>query len=576
MFFRPTKAPLKEISPNARRERSSTYMSDERFKNIKQSILIQPHHRSQSIDLTERPYPQLNQPAVSSGRFSPSRGRTPSTHPLRTAPNTTSKLSENTTTAVTWSETQVSPGATAVSRRRNHDHQHHRSPTPEPIRRSIESTGIFRHTGIERTPGLMYSDRSATSQSNLATRHSRLSTSDQQSEGRDQTPRQQRDVSIAKGAANEILSEKERENRPVGMEDSATAKRGQVIVEHYDPNIGGHRQQDQLEEKSAAAPVEVELLRQSKSTSLTREQIAKDARIKRPASTKPVETGSGESMLYDGKNNRLSQPANTSENIAGNQNLIDTMEHLLQPLSVETSDPTGEPLCHPSSKNFMVKHPGTDAPGPYKSENRLPLEHFQPDSLPPQFGRWLDGLSREGVPDSVRQSDTSRLGPEYFDSAAIAGLPVRGPSRSRFAQPPPRPLRLPPEVEPVSLYLNQIRRQFTPERQILEDNSYNHQADDSRNVFSPEMVRYLEGNEYDILEEQDFEPGRLVEPLIDEEEDDLEYYAGHHTIHGQTWQPIAEGDDETMESYQGSRIAYEEQLVEDVLMPGFWRRNRPF
>lgn len=641
MFFRATKTPLAETSPKARTEESSTYMSGERSMYIKQGALDRTQDRSKVIDLSEKPYLGFGQPSPSSDRFSASRGRSPSSHQLRNLPETTSRLSENATTAVTWSEIQVSPGATAASRRQIHHYQHHASPTPETIRRSIEDTGIFRDTGIERTSRLTSSRRkptqsqdglyekqhlkdvqetldrsdrtikSATSQSRIASRYSMPSAKDQQSESRDQSPRQQRNSSTEKRAAAEILSGKENEKRPIGMNDPATRQVGQVIAEHYDPSIGWHRQQDldRVEKSSAAPPLDVESLRESKSTPMTREQIVKNARVKRPATTIPVETVSEEQSLHNGKNALPSQQAVSGEN-AGNGGRINTapIEYVLQPASVNASGTAvrGESLYQPSLENFKVMNRGNDAHESYKIENNLTRRDFQPTFSPPQFGRWLVGLSRERMAFPISRNDSPRLGSTELDTASIAGLPARGPSRSSFGQAPPRRPRLPTDVEPAPLYLNQIRRQFLPEQSILESDICNYRPEDSYGEFTPEMVPYLEENGYDMLEEQDYEAGGFAEYSIGEDEEELEYYAEHDTNEPQAWQSIApndmvehhepwngleadmSNDHEVVEGSYNDQgfaesygveehgIVYEDQLTEGLLIQGFWRPNRPF
>jgi hypothetical protein len=538
---------------------------------IKQAAADRPPLEcSQPIDVSKTPYSGFGRPSPSSDRFSTSRGRAASMHQLRTAPDTTSRLSGN-ATAVTWSETQISPGATAASRIRNRDYRHHASSTPEPIRKSLESTGIFRDTGIKRT---------------------------------------QRPVSsrAESGPATESLIRKENDKRPIFLEDPATTRLGQIITQ-YDPSLGCYQQQEssRLEKTSAASPVNVESLRESKIAPLSREQIAKNARVKLPAATIPVEAIPEEPALLDGKKAAPSQQK-VSEEIIANSAIINTspVKYILQPASVKPSDTAApsEVLHQSLFENSQVTQDGSGAQTSSRMESDILHQDFSSKIPPPQSGQRLHGMSREEVPVPVSGHDTSRLGP-VLEATTMTGLPVRGPSRDNLGQ-YHRPLRLSPEVGLAPLYLNQIQRQFSPEQPLFKNSAGNEQADNNHSVFNPEMVRYLADNEYNMLEEEHHKVRGYSEYLVDGNQKHFEYRAGHNVTEPQMWQLIAQ-DDEMMEHYetwrglepdisndclvdgnyfnQGFAETYgveqqgtvlENQLAEEVPMTGFWRPNRPF
>jgi hypothetical protein len=152
-FFKPNRAPLEDISANARRTALSISVNEE--------PLISNTYISNQRNSEEQTRPQsagiscLRSSSRASFSNAPSapRALAASLQDWSNNPDTASKRSGRAASYVTWSETQFSPGAIAAGRRMRDSDQCQASPTPEPIRRSIENTGVFRDTGI-RTPNL--------------------------------------------------------------------------------------------------------------------------------------------------------------------------------------------------------------------------------------------------------------------------------------------------------------------------------------------------------------------------------------------------------------------------------------
>lgn len=629
-FFKPTKTPLSETSPNAKQERSSTYMSDERSTYIKQRVLDRTQEPPQNINLPEKPYLGFGHPDPSSDRFSASRARTPSMHRPRTALDTTSRLSENTTTGVTWSETQISPGAMAASRSRSHGYQRHASPTPVLIRRSIQNTGIFRGSGMEGTPGLTSSrtkltppqdglyekqfladaqdtpedsnrtTESTTPQSGLASRNSEPSANIPQSESRVQTPRPLHSLENDKGTAIGEPTRGLNELRAIIREDPATVPHGRIIIDHYDPSLGWHQQQDlgRLERTSAAPAMDVESLRESKSTPLSREQIAKNARVKRPATTLPVTRLPREPNLQGVNTDEPSQQAVSEENTK-NSHLVTTAptEHTSQPPSVRGSETAaaGQYLSQAS-----LERPGNEIRSSYSINNDQSLREFSCNFTPPPFTRLVGGASREGAAIPISRNDTPMLGSARPEITSITGPPIRGISRFSFEYPAY------PRRQPEPLYLNQIQRQFPYEEPVFENDNDNDQPEEHLGTLNPQIAPYLEAIDQDMLDEQDYEYHCYAEYAVEGHEE-FGYVTADDTNAPQMWQPVSQGDD-TMEhheawdgpeydmgndyevvddGYDGRAFAgtygmeehgimREDQMAEEVPMLAFWRPNRPY
>ena len=622
MFFKPTKVPLAEKSPNIGRETSSTYLNDEQTMYIRQGVTDRNKYHSQSIELSKLPYSAA--PGLSSDRIS-ARGRTPSTHRLRAVPDT-SRLSENTASAVTWSATQISPEAMTASSRWYPDNQHLGNSTPEPIRKSIDSTGIFRDTGIERpstlvslrakpspTPqdsllqkqhlsctqdSLKYPDqimKSRASQPRRISNDPEPRSKEQRSRAEDQTPRQSQNLGIHDIASAKTISRQRSQSRSVDSQSPATTQHSRVVVEHYDLSLGWQRQEvlGPSEKTTTLLPMGAEKIRETQSAPISREQIAKDARIKRSASTIMVKPVPEAPRLQDGSKIVTDEHA-LSEDVIENRELVNpARERILHSASVSTmpSPAADEAACsqHSLDKAQVMSH-GNDDQKSYDIESG---GHSRPLLLPQR----PDRLSGEAVANLRSRCGISTLDPEVLEIGLIAGIPVRG-SLGSFG-PPPRTLHLPTEFQSAPLYLDQIRRQFTSELPLPANahTQFRHEP------FNPELVSYLKDNEYDKLDELGYEArGYDGYPTYEKE---FEAYTEHDVNEPQQWQPTVQGDDtlehheisegqepEMTSNYELYDVSFgqafeatyelkEQGSVHDYRLAegsiaGFWRPNRPF
>lgn len=632
-FFKPVKTSPAETSPNATTARSSNHIGDKRSMYISQGI--QAEIRDQSIDPIEQRYLGFH-PGLSSDQFPASRGRTPSTRHVQIAPDTTSRFSAKTRTGVTWSETQISPGVTVASRQRDFAYQHQASPTPEPIRRALENTGIFKNTGREEAPGLRSSPTESTpawddlyqwqasrelqraieesnrtlklttSQSRPASRPSKLPAISS-SEIIDQTPRLSDIVERGNRAAIERPVRKPDEKHAIGGEGT-TGEDREIVVEQYDPNLGWYQHGlDRLEKTSAATHDTAQSMRESNTTPLTRQQIAENARIKRPATTLPVIKASAEPIVDHGNIKAASERPTSAQNAQNAQTShpinIALIEPFTLPALVEVADSEAahESLAQPSLDENTEGSQALrldEARVPTSMNNDHHDQQISSTSEPPPLGRHSAGPSPGNVI-AVSQNNIPRPGHARLQAPFSVGLPVRGPSLTTFGL-PPHPSRDFPGPEPMSLYLGQVQRQHTTEGLAFDENIANNQADENLASLHPKTIPHLEDCDYYMLQEEPYHSP--VQHLIDEELEELEYIAEDYIHRPRVWQPTAPSHDmvEDFETWAGPDIGnsyelfdqpydmqalveahgldksayyFEDQLAEGVHMSGFWRRR---
>ncbi|KAA8570296.1 hypothetical protein EYC84_002603 [Monilinia fructicola] len=206
--------------------------------------------------------------------------------------------------AVTWSESQHSPRATmSLDRARQEYFQRQHSATPDSVRKSIERTGIYKDTGIEyssrrnsclqETAGKEvsrvrkeYGISTSNKPVKIGKQSSRLSPGspksfheiDRPPNGQQQSPVPQILPSLPKKTENPPLKSKSTDL--VGIEDNEHRR---VVVEYYDPNRGWYRKEDSKSPAHPSEPVAAPIL-----VPFTRQQMARNARIKRPSTTLPV------------------------------------------------------------------------------------------------------------------------------------------------------------------------------------------------------------------------------------------------------------------------------------------------
>ncbi|KAJ8059131.1 hypothetical protein OCU04_012106 [Sclerotinia nivalis] len=215
--------------------------------------------------------------------------------------------SETADTIVTWSESQNSPRATMALRRAREQYCHRQnSTTPDSVRGSMEKTGIFKDTGVESSSRRKSHMREAVSKRPYGTREkvsasttdgpavisrdlSSLSTdSTQKSHEISPPPNFQQQDCLSRP-----LSQMGKKTEDTSLErkthDSAEIRVGlqRTVVEYYDPNRGWYRKEgSKPPSKSPERPSDLAVA--PIPTPLTRQQMARNARIKRPSTTLPV------------------------------------------------------------------------------------------------------------------------------------------------------------------------------------------------------------------------------------------------------------------------------------------------
>ncbi|TEY40393.1 hypothetical protein BOTCAL_0433g00030 [Botryotinia calthae] len=214
---------------------------------------------------------------------------------------------ETVDTAVTWSESQNSPGATMDSRRAKEQYsQRQISATPDSIRNSIERTGIFKDTGIESSSrrksnmqqpvneelqgggrkDIIYTVDSPVEMSREFSSLRKDSVINSHEIGRPPSFQQPDYLSQLPSHIQKRTEPFLKEKIPVEVDIRDDGLR-RIVVEYYDPNRGWYRREES--ESPSRSPENP-----SKPTTalmtrpLTRQQIARNARIKRPSTTLPV------------------------------------------------------------------------------------------------------------------------------------------------------------------------------------------------------------------------------------------------------------------------------------------------
>ncbi|QSZ29146.1 hypothetical protein DSL72_003657 [Monilinia vaccinii-corymbosi] len=308
-FFKPSKTPI--------RDNNSTFEHPTSLNSIQETSLYEGQLRRDSDDVRHRCYMENLRSRIDntetyvvdsrSQRVQSNKDR----FPREPTPNFPSEEvgnremhSESTNTIVTWSDSQRSPGATIALRQATEKHyQRQHSTTPDSVRSSIEKTRIFKDTGIENpSRRRVHLQETVSTGINGVRQEHRLSTSDGPVEiGRhssrlspdsanisheiDRPPngQQQNHVSQLSPSTTQNIVEPHLTRRPPDPVEVVDEGRRRVVVEYYDPNRGWYREENlkspTLPSEQVAAPVLIPL---------TRQQMACNARIKRPSTTLPV------------------------------------------------------------------------------------------------------------------------------------------------------------------------------------------------------------------------------------------------------------------------------------------------
>ncbi|KAF7894120.1 hypothetical protein EAF00_007634 [Botryotinia globosa] len=312
-FFKPSKTPARDNSPTIDHPTSPTSMFEvslyeRQLRRDREDDRYQYYTENSAARVDERrshPIDSSNQ-QVQSNELKFPRKLTPKLHSEDISNHKVH--SKTTDTMVTWSESQYSPGATmALRRAREQCCQRPMSATPDSIRNSIERTGIFKDTGIESSSrwksniqepmneelhGPGGKDIISTIGSLVETSREFSSLGTDSATNSNETGRppnfQQPDClpQIPSHMQEKIEEPFLRGSNQVAVEAHDKRLR-RTVIEYYDPNRGWYRGKEsgppsdspEHHAKPTAALA---------TTPLTRQQMARNAKIKRPSTTLPV------------------------------------------------------------------------------------------------------------------------------------------------------------------------------------------------------------------------------------------------------------------------------------------------
>ncbi|KAB8299082.1 hypothetical protein EYC80_001203 [Monilinia laxa] len=357
--------------------------------NNTESHLIDP--RGQQALLSQVCFPRVSSPQLPSKVVGN----------LKTHPETTDSV-------VTWSESQHSPRATmALDQSREEYFQRQHSATPDSVRRSIERTGIFKDTGIEYSSRRKsYLQEVAGKEVNEVRKEHGISTSndpvkigkqlsrlspdsakssyeiDRPPNCQQQCPVPQILPSLQKKTENPPLKD-----RPPDSIEVEENKHRRVIIEYYDPHRGWYRKEDSKSPTHPLEPVAAPIL-----VPFTRQQITRNARIKRPSTTLPV-------IREASDESRENSPSSIS-GVSGEK--IQRTESAPIRSSVVEGDISGYiSNLHTNvdeAQERLILEP--QIPGPISSQIDSRSQHNQQGRPDQQIGS-ISRISRDAIPQSV-------------------------------------------------------------------------------------------------------------------------------------------------------------------------------
>jgi hypothetical protein len=507
-FFKPSRAPLRETDPNIRGRAPST--NTVRQDSIHSKQLPADGHqrtngRSQNMDLAK----QLER-RISLEGSSAYRGRSPNVYYAERPPVSTSKLSGKANTYITWSETQFSPRPTAMSGQQIH-FKSQRSPTPASIRRSLRDTGVYHDTGIEirseswdsRKERSNVTDLENIQQRDLANNNQKVrqnlpssrtgGTSSSESVATDPSKQDAEEFPTRRHHRRRIPEQKNSDN--TGHHDdfhkyvsgmafkdrkAETATRGdqRIIIEHFDPELGWHQRPLSRAQEGRSFPEvpRTESERAAKSTSINREQLAKQARIKRPATTLPI-TRSMEQGNFDkdrfirvAPQNMNAPPKASEDNQVGPETSAAEQPKLASMIpqtsnGKSTMTASREEERVTADQDFTEQKVDNDYHNVQYPEERLSKEE---DVLKHLTN--LESESRVQGPREVNRQDTL-IRP---NNGSYLGLPVRGGWNIRAPTPVYQPARVSPRLPHIKLeplFIHQVQRRQASEEEHIEHES---------------------------------------------------------------------------------------------------------
>ncbi|KAF4627362.1 hypothetical protein G7Y89_g10791 [Cudoniella acicularis] len=538
-FFQSTKAPLQEIDPNAKSRELLVLANLKESVYAKQRITdhqLQDRGRSQSHDLRR---PQLNNPHRnhSSDKQLKHSRLSLGERGVEKPPGSAGKISGKTTSYITWSETQISTEDGNGSQHFDTAYEQQRSVTPDSIRRSLESTGIYRDTGINkdpkyqsrsrpnpkepsrytknrsnrvgerRAPSLRHGSTPVVSASarvsrNPSSRPSSLLRSMTHSPARStQTPR-----------CTETTDKSGPQKAPLEAEngDSADNQR-RLRIEHFDQDSGWQETPSPRQQTGHAviALVERDIPREPRSTPIDRERLAKEARIKRPSTTLPVTriTGSNSHSL------------SVEKGVVGNQHGLpmatprggwpiteSSKEESIEPSQSKTAEATIHESevksLEDNSSSIKQNLPDIQLPIQGNLEQKMSLQHAEnlaDYSVPQSLGADIIGGSGGMAP-------VAGTLPGRRENATYNGIPLRGGWNYQIDPTFIPPLQFRPPFDTQSHFIHQSQRQIVQETFI--ENEWRSMGDGLETDASwvASTLPHMEAS----MEEQDFHEDELI------------------------------------------------------------------
>lgn len=607
-FFQANRIPHKEVGRNRPCSSSAHANESDSYQRRRQergdeNIDRKNNYQSQPL-YSDRPYLDFGQPGPSSEKAS---GRAPANLPNhRSSP---SLPPERATSYISWSETQHSPHRTAMRNRLANveEARETHSPTPESIRRIIEETGIFRDTGIKTSshhghletrkssrkeelrdqkriliPRSQPEPCTSSTNSHAGSRKHGRNESETNIRPADKQQRPDKPELMPKGAQALGRTQGPQEYPQQVEETSRKGHSKNIIVEHFDGKQEW-RQQTSPAKRVSQTPVSAvrSKLRRTTSTPLSREQIAEQARIRRPLTS-------------------LSRLSNAS---------------ILQPIletEFEAEQGKHSPAeMHPNSVPNIGSHRSHRSKSLSHTNHEKPLEHKH---IPAVQNRAISSIASVLTPNSIsrnsggiihpRSAQTTPFtqatsNPQYIQSGSslnsnnatsqyphYLGLPIRGGSAVNS--------NVYPSIAAPPIYTSQAVQQNMYGRseeytELAHDGLFGNHYECGENEFSayPEDAQYEKDGEYQGP--VDTRDGNSMRDFYE-----APHFEAQTSWEAHGWQPNAEnndhdelnhiydqdnGDDAINHSYVGYGMQFEEvnHLESSMLeqqedqMSGFWR-----
>jgi hypothetical protein len=457
-FFMPPKTPVREVLSTSGAPTSPTSAHATSIYGTQLEMYLDPHHHHPHNDVPRSTYMEerladlrsnSNQQAIYP--LPPESIVQPQykQNAYETACDTRRSSSEQATTAVSWSESNISPGAVMDSRREEEKRRRLQSSTPDSVRESIERSGVFKNTGIncktgrrvkqlrkETEPDLNCNrpehamPKVASQPKNIAptSKHGQSSPSKAihfDANQSNSTPLQ----SLRKPLPNSLsprppeddtMKQLQQNTLPQGHGEDPTDNGRRVIVEYYDPDCGWYREEegDRIRQQATSRADTVQ-------QPLTRQQLAQNARVRRSSTTVPVIPGASGVVPSDNHGDLIERTESALANIpsraeerrgevaiqddAGTSNQARTT--VLETQRLEAASQTG--LQESTSEGHLTR-PNRSMPDEYRNvEQEHALEEIPAtemySTMPADSFQWTHQLQRDDLVHTIPHIQRSPL-----------------------------------------------------------------------------------------------------------------------------------------------------------------------